>query len=58
MPPLPPGPPPSAIFSGGPSEGVRQHLADFGYVIVTDAVNPSMMGELLAAGRPHSSSST
>ena len=51
MPPLPPGPPPSAIFSGGPSEGVRQHLADFGYVIVTDAVNPSMMGELLAAGR-------
>ena len=30
---------------------MRQHLADFGYVIVTDAVNPSMMGELLAAGR-------
>ena len=49
--PLPPTHPPTAVFGGGPSEAQRQHLAEHGYVIITDAVDPALMPALLDAGR-------
>jgi hypothetical protein len=49
--PLAPSHPRTAVFSGGPSEAQRQHLAEHGYVIVEDAVDPALMPALLNAGR-------
>ena len=51
QPSLPPTHPSSAVFGGGPSEAQRAHLAEHGYVIVTDAVDPELMPALLDAGR-------
>lgn len=51
QPALPPTHPSSAVFCGGPSEAQREHLAEHGYVIITDAVDPALMPALLEAGR-------
>eukprot|EP01048_Picozoa_sp_COSAG05_P020800 COSAG05_NODE_3644_length_1936_cov_2.143168_1_plen_250_part_00 len=50
-PPLAPGPPASAVFSGKPCLEARRHLEEYGYVIVDSAVNPDLLPMLLAAAR-------